>query len=288
MLGRRAFLGLLAAGAVSRSARPDGPFALDFDVRDLREAGRRFTLCVPRALAPGERAPLLVLLHGLAETVDEQLGTYAWLDKYGLGGAYDRLRRPPITRVSRRPDWTDARLAEVNADLAAHPFRPIILACPFTPNVNKATNVALALDDFARWIVDALVPRARVEANAQGDAAHTAIDGCSLGGYIGLEVFLRRPEAFGAWGGVQTAIGEATAGAYADRLAAALAKTGPRPLHLETSTADPFRAANEALAAALAKKKIARDLRVLPGPHDQPWLREAGTIEMLLWHDRQW
>jgi len=31
---------------------------------------------------------------------------------------------------------------------------------------------------------------------------------------------------------------------------------------------------------------VARDLLVLPGWHDQPWLREAGTLEMLLWHDR--
>jgi hypothetical protein len=32
---------------------------------------------------------------------------------------------------------------------------------------------------------------------------------------------------------------------------------------------------------------VANTLRVLPGPHDQPWLREAGTIEMLHWHDRR-
>ena len=31
---------------------------------------------------------------------------------------------------------------------------------------------------------------------------------------------------------------------------------------------------------------IANDLQILPGPHDQPWLRESGALEMLLWHDR--
>ena len=71
-----------------------------------------------------------------------------------------------------------------------------------------------------------------------------------------------------------------------ETLRARLAK-GAKPLHLLTSEADPFLPGNKKLAAALAKKNIACDLRVLPGPHDQPWLREAGTIEMLLWHDRR-
>jgi acetyl esterase/lipase len=75
--------------------------------------------------------------------------------------------------------------------------------------------------------------------------------------------------------------------AFADRIAAAVAKVGPRPLHLLTSEADPFRDQNVSLAQALKKKSIPVDLAILPGPHDQPWLREAGTIEMLLWHDRR-
>jgi enterochelin esterase-like enzyme len=58
-------------------------------------------------------------------------------------------------------------------------------------------------------------------------------------------------------------------------------------VHLLTSEADPFRAGNQRIAAELRKKGLACDLRVLPGPHDQPWLREAGTIEMLLWHQRR-
>ena len=32
--------------------------------------------------------------------------------------------------------------------------------------------------------------------------------------------------------------------------------------------------------------RFAATYRVIPGPHDQPWLREAGTIETLLWLDR--
>lgn len=102
------------------------------------------------------------------------------------------------------------------------------------------------------------------------------------------EVFLRRPDLFAAWGGVQSAFGAHRAAGYADRIEKALASQAPRSirLHLETSLGDPFREGNERLSTLLTKMGIANDLQVLPGPHDQPWLRESGTLEMLLWHDR--
>ena len=154
-----------------------------------------------------------------------------------------------------------------------------------TPNVAKLANPASALDRYASWLVDVMLPRARKEAPVFGDAAHTHLDGCSMGGFVGLEVFLRRPDVFGAWGGVQSAFGAPRAAGYADRLAQVVRKT-PRPIHLETSEQDPFRAANELLSAELKRRGVPHELLVLPGPHDQPWLREAGTLEMLLWHDR--
>jgi enterochelin esterase-like enzyme len=260
---------------------------IDVAVEGDRALGRRFTLLIPRHLAPGQRVPLLVLLHGLGETGDERMGAFAWIERYGLGTAYDRLRRAPIARTSKRGEWTSARLAEVNAELAAQPFRGLCIACPFTPNVNKQPNPAAALDGYARWLTEVVVPRARKEAPVFSDVARTSLDGCSLGGYVGIEVFLRRADAFGAWGAVQAAFGAHRAGGYAERLAKTLAGVGPRAIHIETSTGDAFREGNVALSKALDKRGVANTLRVLPGPHDQPWLREAGTIEMLHWHDRR-
>jgi enterochelin esterase-like enzyme len=147
-------------------------------------------------------------------------------------------------------------------------------------------NPTAALDGYARWLVEVVIPRARKEAPVYGDAAHTGLDGCSLGGFVGLEVFLRKPEHFGAWGAVQAAFGVHRAPSFADRLARTLARTGPRHVHIETSLEDPFRRANETLASALTKANVRHDLVVLPGPHDQPFLREVGTLEMLRWHER--
>lgn len=283
-------------------AGPKGiPEPQDLEVRDIalpgdRELGRRFLLLLPKHLEKNERVPLLVLLHGLGESGDEGMGVYAWLERYGIGTAYDRLRRTPILRTSKRKDWTDTRLKQLNQELSARPFKGLAIACPFTPNIHgliktskKFNEPGAALEGYTRWIAETVLPRARKEAAciAEG-AANTAIDGCSLGGYLGLEVFLRRPDLFAAWGGVQSAFGAHRVPSYADRIERALANEAPRRirLHLQTSTNDPYRESNEKLSALLNTKGVPNDLLVLPGPHDQPWLRESGTLEMLYWHDR--
>lgn len=313
LLPRRSFLRSLAgAGAAALGASPPllaatkGPDAAvlasrsppDFQVLDLTVEGdkkiaQRFTLFIPNHLAKEERAPLLVLLHGLGETGASDMGVFAWVERYGLASAYSRLRRPPIARTSRNAALLpDATLASFNASLAAQPFRGMVIACPFTPNLPRAPNPTKAFDAYADWIVDVVIPRARKEAPVLGDAAHTAIDGVSLGGYVGLEVFARRPEAFVAWGGVQSAFNVGRLPVYVDKLAAAAAKA-PNALrkqgifHIETSLSDPLRDINAALSAELKKKGVPHDFVVLPGQHDQPFLREVGTLEMLLWHDRR-
>jgi acetyl esterase/lipase len=79
---------------------------------------------------------------------------------------------------------------------------------------------------------------------------------------------------------VQTAIGAAQAPSYASRLA----RFG-KPVLVETSTLDPFHDASLALVEALRARGAAVDSLVLPGPHDQPWLRESGTPYLLHWLD---
>jgi enterochelin esterase-like enzyme len=270
VITRRAFVAASASTLVARRARADVDPAWrprDLDVREVAVEGdrsRRFVLGVPRHLAPGERVPLLVLLHGLGETGDERTGAWAWFERYGLGTSYDRLR-------------------------ASGPFRGLVLACPYMPNLPVADP--RALDAYARWVALTVVPRARSEAPALDGRRATYIGGCSLGGHFSLEVLLRRPEAFAAWGGVQTAIGEAQVPGYTERLTSAVRSSaatgdgGPPGLLIETSSADPFRSANEALARALTRSGVPSTFVELPGAHDQRWLRQSGTGRMLQWFD---
>ena len=276
----------MAAVLATRRARADDEAEPSEDLRNLRlvdgtEGGRRFVLLLPRYLEPGRKLPLAVLLHGLGETGNERLGAYAWLEKYGLGSAWQRMKRAPIERTSTRGEWTDARLAEVNAELLARPFRGMALACPFMPNPSGAAD----LEAYARWLEQSLLPRIRKEAPISADPAQTYLCGVSLGGYVSLEMLARLPHLFGAWAGVQTAIGTFAATGYAEKIASGW-KGIAHPMMLLTSTQDHWKASSEALAAAFQAKNLATTYRVVPGPHDQPWLREAGTIETLLWLDR--
>jgi hypothetical protein len=277
-----------ARGDGGTSATGDGALDIvDIKLEGPRDLARRAIALVPRDVAAGTRVPVLVLLHGLGETSSENAGVHAWVDRYGLLTCHKRLQRPPVAPETGRGDLTAERAREINEELSRRPFDgKMVLVCPFTPNVWRLPDPRQALDRYADWIADVLLPEIRSRTPADTSSARTGIDGCSLGGFIGLEVFLRKPQLFAAWGGVQSALGEAAAPGIASRVANALGTAGARRLHVETSTGDAFYRANLALSRELKKKGIPHDLAVLPGPHDQPFLRESGTLEMLLWHDR--
>ena len=138
-----ALVGTRLARAQDRTEREAEEDLRNLRLLDLTEGGRRFVLILPRYQQPDEKIPLVVFLHGLGETVDEKLGAYAWVDKYGLGSAWQRLKRAPIERTSTRGEWTDARLAEVNGELAAREFRGFAMVCPFMPNLKGAVEIPL-------------------------------------------------------------------------------------------------------------------------------------------------
>jgi len=258
-----------------------------FVVKRLTVKGKhasRFDLLVPRHLGKDDRVRLLVALHGLGESHDAELGAAAWVDRYGLGTSYDRLLAPPIARTSKRGEWTDERLKAVNVALHSRPFPGIAVACPYTPNFKEVPDRAGALKEYGAWIVDKVIPMARKEAPCRSDAASTSIDGCSMGGPFAIEIFIAHADSFGALGGVQAAFGAQRAAGYAEKISDAMARHGARPVSMISSEGDKFRDSAKALGAELSKKKVANTVRILPGPHDQPWLREAGTIEMLLFH----
>jgi len=264
--------------------------ALDAQVLSIPVAGRgprRALVLTPRQVPRKDGWPVLVLLHGLAETASEELGLRAWSDRYGLLDADARLRSGSVAPKEPNRYLTPERAAAIDVELRGRPYRGLVLVCPVTPNVYKGGATAFSLDHYADWIEKALLPAVRSATPARKEAAAMAIDGCSLGGYMAMEIFLRKPEAFGALGGVQAAYGERMALVYAERLKAAFARTGPRPVHIESSLWDPSLKAHQEMSSRLHQLGVDNDLAVLPGGHDQTFLREIGALEMLLWHDRR-
>lgn len=284
---RRTFLELIGAGVLATRTAPAEPEP--FERHELVLEGDRRTaknalLLVPKRAGRSAPLPLLVLLHGLGETRSVALGLRAWAELYGLVESVARLDAPPIARIgacSRCLD--DARIAELDASLEREPFHGFAVVCPVTPNPQRLPPAALTLDAYAEWIERRLLP-AVAERTPFGKVG---IDGCSLGGNVALEVFLRRPELFATFGMVQGAIGHPFVERAAQRLADAVKRVGARPMHLFTSSDDVYRKPNEALARALEKRGVAHELEIGVGGHDQNWLREVGTLTMLLWHDRR-
>ena len=205
---RRTALLALASFALARTASarvvPDDLELFDWTFDETHPFVHRAMVLAPKHLAAGEKAPVLVLFHGLGEAKEGHAsGTFAWLDRYGVGSSYARLRHPPIASVEKRRDLTDERATALNADLAARPFGGLVLVCPFTPNVWSFKSTETALDALGAFVTGPLLQRVSREVSTAG-AARVGVDGCSLGGFVALEVFSRHPARFATAGAKST------------------------------------------------------------------------------------
>ena len=112
------------------------------------------------------------------------------------------------------------------------------------------------------------------------------IDGVSLGGALSLRIGLGNAESFGAVGTLQPAIGEDQISEFTELARAARAQNPSLRLRLVTSKEDFFKRAVKNTSSAWRAAGLDHELEDLPGPHDYPFNRGPGAIEMLLWHDR--
>lgn len=273
-----------ASAAPRAAAAPND--AVETRVLSFEGRGQRAVLVVPGWLEAGARVPLLVALHGLGEQrKGVEGGSWGWVRDYALDRAMARLRTPPLVAADFQGFVTKQRLAAINASLAARPFRGLVVACPYTPDLIAEKSLDNA-GPFGRFVTDELLPRARAEAPVLPSAAATGIDGVSLGGRVALLVGLAAPDRFGAVGSLQAALQVSEATPLARRAKKAREATPSLGLRLVTSEKDFYKAEIGAFSAALRKAGVEHDHVVLPGPHDYPWNRGPGAIEMLLFHDR--
>ncbi len=235
------------------------------------------------------RLPVLVALHGRGESRrGVEVGAHAWQRDYALDRAALRLAEPPLVEADFGGFVEPARLAALNASLAARPYRGLLVACPWVPDVlddRRRADLDASLP-FGAFVVDELLPRVVAELAASGERAATGIDGVSLGGRVALVVGLAHPERFGAVGSLQAALQDAEAPALARRAVEVMRRALLPRLRLVTSERDFFRGAIARLDAALTAARVPHEHLLVPGPHDYAWNRGPGAIEMLLWHDR--
>lgn len=297
---RRAFLNLCIALALVRRARAASEGAstpgalaagvgadlswLELPLAGERGPGRRAIVMYPTATQPGQTYPGLLLFHGRGETSNDSVAIHAWRTLYGLERSDARLRRPPIDFAPEQRRFIEpAQLDAIHRRLEQKPFSGLCVICPVTPNPHRSAEPARVLGRYSEWIEHTLLPAARTRAPL--DSTRLGVDGCSLGGYVAAEIFARKPHLFRSFGVVQPAVGAFRVPRYARHLARAMKRETLLGIHLQTSTRDPYRGAVRTLARHLKKQGARFTLDVLPGPHDQQWLRAAGTLAMLAWHD---
>jgi len=269
-----------AAPLVSASAR-----TLEWDFGPKPWGHARAAVVVPTWGDPETRFPVLVALHGRGEAVKSpQEGALGWPRDYAMVRAYDRLRTPPLSNADYEGLADPRRMAETNAALAARPFRGLIVACPWLPDVRPAATADITA--YARFVLDELLPRVRRETSALAAPESTGIDGVSLGGALALRIGLTSPTSFGAVGGIQPALSEEQTPEWTALAQSARAARPGMRLHLLTSHEDYFHDAIVSLSRSWDTAGVAHDFADVPGPHDYVFNRGPGSIELLFWHDR--
>lgn len=250
------------------------------------DGGGRAVVVVPSWTKPDEKLPVLIALHGRGEANKGPVdGAMGWPRDYALLRAIERVCQPPLTTTDFEGFVEPKHLADTNASLATTPFKGLIVVCPYLPDVDLHKPQP-AVKDYARYLLETVLPRVRAELPALSSPAATGIDGVSLGGAVALRVGLGNPEAFGTVGSLQAALGEDQVSEFTDLARAARAKSPSLKLRLLTSKEDYFRTVIAHTSSAWKAAGVDHDFAEVPGPHDYPFNRGPGAIEMLLWHDR--
>lgn len=236
---------------------------------------------------PEQRWPVLVAFHGRGESLrGAKRGARGWVDDYTLPKTTRRLARPPLTDDDFLGFVTAEHLTELNQELAAMPYRGLIVVCPFLPDILRNGRGEIDGKLLAGFVVDQVLPRVYRETPAIGTAASTGVDGVSLGGRAALLVGFLRPEAFGAIGALQPALDGEELGRFAELAQDARAKNPMLALRLLTSDEDYFLEPTRGLSKLLEVRGVAHRLDVVAGTHSYEFNRGPGGYEMLLFHDR--
>jgi iron(III)-salmochelin esterase len=245
----------------------------------------RAVVLTPGWVPSGQKLPVLLALHGRGEANKGPVeGVMGWPRDYALLRAIERVCAPPITSDDLEGFVDPKRLADHNAALEKEPFKGLVIVCPYSPDVDLRKPPQIK--EYADYVMKVMLPRVKKELPVIGTPNSIGIDGVSLGGALALRIGLTNAEAFGALGTLQAAIGEDQVPEYTDLAKAARAKNADLKLRLLTSSKDYFKSAIRATSESWKAAGIAHDFVEVPGPHDYPFNRGPGAIEMLLWHDR--
>ena len=241
---------------------------------------------VPHGLDSNRSWPVAILLHGYAQALASERALAAWRAEYSVLEAYTELQ---LGTVGTTPSLGNERAQQITHELQENPFSGMVLVTPVTPIPYFQRNLGHTLTRYTEWIHGELLPRIANIAPISTAPEDIGLAGVSMGGLVGLELMWRFPEKFGAYCGIQIAIKRAQVYNYAWLLQRAFNHIDHghgRPIRVVTATRDTYRRSNQAFYKALLKQKVDVSLQLRKGAHTSRWMRQAGSLESLLWLDR--
>jgi len=165
----------------------------------------------------------------------------------------------------------------------------MVLVTPVTPIPYFQRDLGGALQRYTDWLHGQLLPKLAEVAPISSAPEDVGLAGVSMGGLVGLELMWRFPERFGAYCGIQIAIKRSQAANYAWLLQRAFHRLDDgrgRPIRVVTATRDTYLESNQAFYRALVRNRLEASLELRQGAHTSRWMRQAGSLESLLWLDR--
>ncbi|WP_051670280.1 esterase [Bryobacter aggregatus] len=225
---------------------------------------RDFFVYTPPGYQPSKRYPLLVLLHGMSDKAD------AWTTVGKANLIFDNL-------------------------LAAGKIRPMIVVMPLgygAPIDSLRTGLprdpaiwGKNAENFARTLLEEVLPQAEQIYKLAKDRKHRAITGLSMGGSESLLIGLNHLDQF-AYVGAFSGGGITPNAKPEDRYPKLLSDTKNRPslLWLAAGSSDQAHAPMIRLSEWLKSKQIDNTWVSTPGAHNWlVWRRYLTTYSTLLW-----
>lgn len=235
---------------------------------------------VPKELAIGERAPLVILLPGGHHNMQGHVtGVWGWWCEYMLGDTDTALRRGTLTPRDFQQLVRPAELATFNRLLALQPFRGAVYVTPWVVGRQLDPQPhGTMVGDFLRDVVS----RCRTELPVIDSREATGLGGMSSGGLWTIYSGSLCSDLFGTLVATQP---------FTDDLVKPLRevvskRARPQRLRMVSSVDDHQKKSTTALSAALTEDGVEHEYYEYLGAHSAGFAAGPGGLDALLQFDR--
>ncbi len=250
--------------------------------RNFSDAVVAVTLPEDYYSSPNKKYPLVIAFGGAGECAKPpRSGALAWMHYYQTDEAVEALSKNHLAAGNFKGLVSPSRLSEYNAGLKKHPYRGIILACPYSPPLSPLQG--LESPNYEKYIVEELIPE--LERRYRVASGDIGVDGVSMGGSRSMYYGFKYPEVFRSVGSIQGAFGPYF-DLYADLVKKNRGTLQERSIQLVTSDGDVMAPAVARMHQLLKANGIPHKYLVLTGPHDYIFNQGPGSIALLVFHDK--